>query len=89
MRSMKIAMIGQHGIPARHGGVERAVEEVGWRLVERGHEVTVFNTPMPGADRIEEHRGIRIRYVASTHGKFTGNLMASIFSTMHWMVRPM
>lgn len=40
---MKIAMIGQKGIPATYGGIERHVEEIGSRLVERGHQVTVFS----------------------------------------------
>ena len=39
---MKIAMIGQKGIPARTGGIERHVEELSKELVERGHEVLVF-----------------------------------------------
>ncbi len=40
---MKIAMIGQKGIPATYGGIERHVEEIGSRLVKRGHQVTVFS----------------------------------------------
>ncbi len=39
---MRIAMIGTRGVPARYGGFETAVEEIGRRLVERGHEVTVY-----------------------------------------------
>lgn len=39
---MKIAMIGQKGIPARTGGIERHVEELSAELVARGHEVLVF-----------------------------------------------
>ena len=39
---MKIAMIGQRGVPATFGGIERHVEELGARLAERGHEVVVF-----------------------------------------------
>lgn len=39
---MKIAMIGQKGIPARGGGIERHVEELSAKLVERGHTVLVF-----------------------------------------------
>jgi glycosyltransferase involved in cell wall biosynthesis len=39
---MKIAMIGQKGIPALYGGIERHVEEIARRLVQRGHEVTVY-----------------------------------------------
>ncbi len=40
---MKIAMIGQKGIPATYGGIERHVEEIATRLVKRGHDVTVFS----------------------------------------------
>lgn len=39
---MKIAMIGQKGIPATYGGVERHVEELSRRLDARGHAVTVY-----------------------------------------------
>lgn len=75
-------MIGQQGIPARHGGVERAVEEVGARLAERGHEVVAFNTVRSGPRQTEWHRGIQLRAVRGTQGKFTGNLTASLHSTL-------
>lgn len=39
---MKIAMIGQKGIPTRFGGIERHVEELSAELAARGHEVLVF-----------------------------------------------
>ncbi len=35
-------MIGSKGLPSVFGGIERHVEQTGRRLVERGHEVTVF-----------------------------------------------
>ncbi len=35
-------MIGQRGIPAAYGGVERHVEEVARRLCARGHQVRVY-----------------------------------------------
>lgn len=40
---MRIAMIGQKGAPATFGGIERHVDEIGQRLVKRGHEVAVFS----------------------------------------------
>lgn len=40
--SLRIALIGTRGIPAAYGGFETAVEEVGRRLVERGHRVLVY-----------------------------------------------
>jgi glycosyltransferase involved in cell wall biosynthesis len=39
---MRIAMIGQKGVPATYGGIERHVEEIARRLVSFGHEVDVF-----------------------------------------------
>ena len=35
---MRIAMVGTRGVPARYGGFETCVEEVGSRLADRGHE---------------------------------------------------
>ena len=34
---MRIGLLGTRGVPARYGGFETAVEEVGRRLAERGH----------------------------------------------------
>lgn len=39
---MRIALIGTRGVPARYGGFETCVEEVGARLVERGHHVVAY-----------------------------------------------
>jgi glycosyltransferase involved in cell wall biosynthesis len=42
MVSLKIAIAGTRGIPARYGGFETFAEELSRRLVERGHEVAVY-----------------------------------------------
>lgn len=39
---LRIAMVGTRGVPARYGGFETAVEEIGRRLADRGHEVRVY-----------------------------------------------
>lgn len=39
---MRIALVGTRGVPARYGGFETAVEEIGRRLAANGHEVTVY-----------------------------------------------
>ncbi|SDO31434.1 Glycosyltransferase involved in cell wall bisynthesis [Nakamurella panacisegetis] len=41
-RLLRIAMVGTRGVPARYGGFETAIEEVGRRLVDRGHQVVVY-----------------------------------------------
>lgn len=58
---MKIAMIGQKGLPASHGGVERHVEELSRRLVERGHTVTAYTRPNYTDTELTSYRGIALR----------------------------
>ncbi len=41
-RSLRIALLGTRGIPARYGGFETFAEQLSTRLVERGHTVTVY-----------------------------------------------
>ncbi len=55
---MKIAMIGQKGIPARAGGIERHVEELSVELAARGHKVLVFSRSWY-VWPIRNHRGVR------------------------------
>lgn len=75
---MRIAMIGQRGIPARYGGVEKAVEELAARLVQRGHRVTAFNAREPGQAPLAEHRGIELKYLPAFGGKHLRNLTQSL-----------
>jgi len=42
MKTLRIAMIGQKGIPARFGGVETHVDKIATRLAAGGHDVRVF-----------------------------------------------
>jgi glycosyltransferase involved in cell wall biosynthesis len=81
MRRLRIAMIGQKGIPARYGGVETHVENIAVRLAARGHEVTAFcrsryrpaDGALPdgfvGARGHAEYRGVRLLYRASVNTK--------------------
>jgi glycosyltransferase involved in cell wall biosynthesis len=39
---VRIALVGTRGVPARYGGFETCVEEVGRRLAKAGHEVVVY-----------------------------------------------
>jgi glycosyltransferase involved in cell wall biosynthesis len=60
--SLKIAMMGTRGIPARYGGFETAVEEIGKRLVQWGHQVTVYcrNLGSLNGPPESEHLGMRL-----------------------------
>ena len=65
---MKIAMLGQKGIPATYGGIERHVEELATRFVDRGHEVTVYCRPHYTKVR-GEYRGVRLVSIPSIRTK--------------------
>lgn len=73
---MTIAMIGQKGLPARSGGIERHVEILAQGLVNRGHRVVVFGRAWYVGGRrapagIEQvlTPGIRTKHLdAITHG---------------------
>ena len=79
---MKIAMIGQKGIPATYGGIERHVEEISRRLVARGHEVTVYcrfhYTPLQA-----EHHGVKIVRLPSWNTKHLDTATHVAVSTLH------
>jgi glycosyltransferase involved in cell wall biosynthesis len=75
---LRIAMIGSRGLPATWGGVEHHVEEIGARLVERGHEVTVFCRPGYADRERQSYRGMRLRSVPTVHGKGIEALVHSI-----------
>ena len=79
---MKIAFIGQKGIPAIMGGVERHVEEVSIRLVGQGHDVTVYTRPNYTDEKLEEYKGVKLvsfRSVSTKHLDAISHTFASIF----------
>ncbi|MBI2237240.1 MAG: glycosyltransferase family 4 protein [Actinobacteria bacterium] len=82
MRKLRIAMIGQRGVPATFGGVEHHVEELGSRLADRGHEVTVFNRTNYIEERRDEYRGMRVRNLPTVNSKHLDAIVHSGLSTV-------
>ena len=82
---LRIAMIGARGVPATFGGIERHVEELGARLVDRGHEVTVFcRSNYSGAD-LGRHRGMRLAPLPTVGTKHLDAIVHSGVSTLEAM----
>ncbi|MFG1925944.1 DUF1972 domain-containing protein [Cryptosporangium sp. NPDC048952] len=77
---MKIALIGTRGVPARYGGFETAVEEVGERLAKAGHEVTVY---CRGDDRSARYKGMTRVLLPSLRKKITETLSHTALSVGH------
>jgi glycosyltransferase involved in cell wall biosynthesis len=81
---MKIAIIGTRGVPARYGGFETAVEEIGAGLAARGHEVVVYCRG-PGDD--SHYRGMRRVVLPSIHRRTLETITHSGLSTLHALRR--
>ena len=77
---MRIALLGTRGIPANYGGFETFAEELSTRLVERGHQVTVY-----GRTRYPEplYRGVRIQYLSTIRHKYLETIAHTFLSTLH------
>lgn len=67
---MRIAILGTRGVPAAYGGFETFAEELGARLAERGHEVTVYARSHVIASQVRSHRGMRIRRLPTIRHKY-------------------
>ena len=80
--SLRIAMIGTRGVPATFGGIEHHVEQVGQRLVERGHQVTVYSeTGYSGASGTTTYLGMKVVQVPSVQRKSLEALAHAAAST--------
>lgn len=80
---MKIAFIGQKGIPTLSGGVERHVEKLAVRLRERGHDVTVYTRPHYTPKAKQTFRGVRLVSLPSIHTKHLDALSHTFLATLH------
>lgn len=75
-------MVGTRGVPAAYGGFETAVEEVGRRLVERGHAVTVYCRGSEDQS-LTEHLGMRLVHLPAVRRKSLETLSHTAVSARH------
>jgi glycosyltransferase involved in cell wall biosynthesis len=80
---MRIAMVGTRGVPARYGGFETAVEEVGRRLAARGHRVVVYCRTVPGAEAPSRHLGMELVHLPAARKRSLETLSHSALSIGH------
>lgn len=85
-KRLRIAFLGARGVVGTYSGIETYYEEVGSRLVERGHQVTAycrtyFTPPM------EHYRGIRVRRLPCVRGKHIETLSHSLLATFDALFR--
>ncbi|HEX4487440.1 MAG TPA: glycosyltransferase family 4 protein [Terriglobales bacterium] len=79
---LQVAFIGGRGVFSKYAGIETYYEEVGKRLVEQGHEVTVYCrkyfTPA-----IEKHAGMKIVRLPTIRSKHLDTFVHTFLSTVH------
>ncbi|MFA5211672.1 MAG: glycosyltransferase family 4 protein [Patescibacteria group bacterium] len=80
---MKIAMIGQKGIPAIHGGVERHVHDLSLNLAKKGHEVFVYSRKWY-TNKNEDYNieNVKIIHKPSLHTKHLDTITHTFFATI-------
>jgi glycosyltransferase involved in cell wall biosynthesis len=84
-KALKIAMFGIKGIPVP-GGAENVVEQIGSRLVQRGHEVLVYVRPHYTSRNIKTYRGMRLVHLPSVPTKNFDAITHSFLASLACMV---
>lgn len=80
---MKIAFIGQKGIPAKSGGVETHVAHLAARLVSLGHDVTVYARPRYSDPKVRSWKGVHVISLPSIPTKHLDAISHTAMATMH------
>src|SRR4051794_32741462 len=83
---LRVALIGTRGVPARYGGFETCVEEVGRRLVEAGHSVRVY-CRLPEGGRVRnqpwQHLGMELVHLPAVRHRVLETLSHTTLSSLH------
>jgi glycosyltransferase involved in cell wall biosynthesis len=85
---MKIALIGTRGVPANYGGFETCVEELGKRLAERGHEVTVYCRDSYYEQKLPTYLGMRLKYLPNLKKRSLDTLSHTFLSILDAVRQP-
>ncbi len=84
---MKIVFVCVKGIPAG-GGIEKYTEELGSRLVQRGHEVLVYSSKSYGC-RSGDYKGMRIKALPSINTRSMQKLSVALLATLDQFFEPL
>lgn len=79
----KVAFLGSRGVPARYSGFETVVEQVGWRLVERGYTVRVYNRLPHLKEELSTYRGMKVVILPTIPNKFLDTIIHTMLSMFH------
>jgi len=84
---MKIAIMGIRGIPANYGGFETFAEELAPRLVQKGHEVTVYGRSNFIRYNGEYYKGVRVKILPTIRHKYLDTVVHTFLCALHALIR--
>lgn len=82
-KSLKIAFIGQKGIPGQWGGVEAHVDELAYELTKKGHQVYVYVRNWYTSKSLKEHKGSKLIHTPTLKTKHLDAFIHSFTSSLH------
>jgi glycosyltransferase involved in cell wall biosynthesis len=80
---MRIAFIGQKGIPTKTGGVERQIEDLAVSLAQAGHEVFVYARSSYNTEKLREYHGVKVITIPSINSKNLDAITATAGACFH------
>ena len=80
---LRIALLGTRGVPASYSGFETCAEELGSRLVARGHEVTVYCRVPHVSYSGRAYRGMRLVKLPTIRSKHLDTIVHAVLSSVH------
>lgn len=80
---MNIAILGTRGAPANYGGFETLAEELGRRLAERGHRVTVYGRSGFVDPSLRSYRGMRLVVLPAIRSKHLETVSHTFLAAIH------
>jgi glycosyltransferase involved in cell wall biosynthesis len=90
-KPLRIGMLGLYGMPLpqlHFTGFETAFGEIAPRLVDAGHDVTIYcrGSHYPESLRVSEFKGVRLKYAPSPGGKNLSGLVSTLIASIHALV---
>lgn len=84
---MRLVILGTRGIPANYGGFETFAEELSTRLVERGHEVTVYCRSQYVSPEMSEYHGVKLKVLPTIRHKYLDTVVHTFLSCLNAMTK--
>lgn len=81
--NMRIAYIGQKGLPTKFGGIERHVESLATGMAENGHDVFVYTRPWYTDKELKEFNGVNLISLPSLKTKNLDAISHTFLASIH------